>query len=108
MTKVWEWLKKYWKWVVFPIGIISAVLGWFLWWRSRDPVIPVSGTTDEAADQAVEDAAKVGDIYQKDIEALNKLAEELLKNASEEQIKEWEEVKKKPHKEVAKWIDNLS
>lgn len=108
MSKVWAWVKKHWKWIVFPVGILGAVLGWFLWWRSRDPVVPVSGTTDDVADKTAEDLAKAAEEFAKAREEVNKRAEERLKDASEEQLKEWEEIKHKPPDEVAKWIDNLS
>lgn len=26
LTKVWEWLKKYWKYILFPVGIVLGVI----------------------------------------------------------------------------------
>lgn len=106
MLVVWRWLKKYWKWILFPIGIISVILAWV----SRGGRIPplVSGTTDEAADEALEDYKKASQEYKEKLDEIHKKAEERLKDASEEQLKEYEEIKDKPLEEVAKWIDSLS
>ena len=107
MKKAWEWVKKHWKWIVFPIGILGAVLGWFLWWRGRPQDDDTSTTTDQAADQAVKDTVQAQE--DKD-QALKKLEEEhgeKLSTMTEEQQAEFEEVKKKDIDEVATWIDSL-
>ncbi len=107
MTKVWTWLKKYWKWIVFPIGILGAVLGWFLWWRSgpRDDVD--STTTDASADRVVKDIFQAQDVKDVELKELEKRHGEKLATMTEEQRTEFEEVKKKTIDEVASWIDAL-
>ena len=107
MSKVWDWIKKYWKWIVFPVGILGAVLGWFLWWRSRPGDDVDSGTPDDAADKAVDDVIAAGEERDKAIEKLEQEHSDKLAKMSEEQKAEFEEVKKKPIDEVASWIDNL-
>lgn len=107
MSKVWAWLKKNWKWLILPLWILSIILVWIF--RGGDkPLFPVSGTTDAAADQAVAAKDKAVEEFRARLDELAKKAEERLKNASEDQIKEYEELKDKPLDEVAKWIDSLS
>lgn len=106
MLVVWRWLKKYWKWILFPIGVISIILAWLA--RGRELQLPSSGTTDEAADEAMEAYKEAAREYQRKVKEAHKKAEERLKTASEEQIKEYEELKDKTPEEVAKWIDSLS
>lgn len=103
---MWIWLKKYWKWILFPIGIVSLLLAW----KSRDkgPELPDTGTTDEAADEAMEAYKAAAREYQEKVREVHKKAEERLKDASEEQLKEYEEIKDKPIEEIAKWIDDLA
>jgi predicted negative regulator of RcsB-dependent stress response len=107
MKKIWTWLKKNWKWVVFPIGVISAILGWFLWWRSRPKDDVDSTTTDAAADQAVKDTVEAQEEKDKALEQLEEKHGEKLAAMTEEQQAEFKKVKEKPIDEVASWIDNL-
>ena len=107
MTKVWAWLKKNWKWLILPLWIISIVLVWIF--RGGDkPMFPVSGTTDEAADQAVAAKDQALADFRAQLDELYKKAEARMQDASEEQVKELKDLKDKPLDEVAKWIDDLS
>lgn len=107
MIKAWIWLKKNWKWLLLPFWAVSILLVWIFRGGDR-PLLPVSGTTDEAADKAVEAKDKAARDFKEKLDVLAKKAEERLKSASEEQLKEYEELKDKPLEELAKWIDNLS
>lgn len=107
MKKVWEWIKKNWRWLILPLWILSLLLMWFLS-GGRTKFFPPSGTTDEAADQAVAAKDKAVAEFRARLDELAAKAEERLQGASEEQIKEYEELKDKPIEEVAKWIDSLS
>jgi len=107
MTEVWAWLKKNWKWIVFPIGVLGALLGWFLWWRGRPTDDDTTTTTDTAADQAVKDTQQAHDVKEAALKELEEKHGEKLATMTEEQRKEFEEVKEKPIDEVASWIDNL-
>jgi flagellar biosynthesis/type III secretory pathway M-ring protein FliF/YscJ len=107
MSKVWAWLKKNWKWLILPLWLASVILVWIF--RGGDkPMFPVTGTTDKAADEALKAKDKAAAEFRARLDELAKKAEERLQNASEEQIKEYEELKDKPLDEVAKWIDSLS
>lgn len=107
MKKAWEWFKKHWKWFIAPLWIGSLVLIWIF--RGGDtPLLPPSGTTDEAADEAMAAKKAAMDGFRARLDELAEKAEERLKDASEEQLKEYEEIKDKPLEEIAAWIDNLS
>jgi hypothetical protein len=107
VSKVWAWLKKNWKWLILPLWLVSLLLVWFLS-GGKSTLFPPSGTTDEAADEAIAAKDKAIADFRARLDDLHKKAEERLKNASEEQIKEYEELKDKPVEDVAKWIDSLS
>ena len=106
---MWAWIKKWWKWIVFPIGILAAIGGWLLWWLGRDsePDDDTSSTTDAAADQVVEDLEKAERERELRVKAVEAKHKEKLGALSEDQQKEYEEVRKRPVEEVAKWIDDL-
>ena len=108
MKIVWNWIKKYWKWIVFPIGGVLALFGWYLWWRKKPEKDDVNSvTTDEAADKALKETVEAQANKER---ALKELEEEHLTKLSvmnDEQRKEFEEVRKKPIEEVAAWIDAL-
>jgi len=107
MTKIWEWLKKNWKWLILPLWVLSMVVVWLLS-GGRTKLFPPSGTTDQAADAATKAKDEAIEAFRQRLDALYKQAEERLKTASEAQVKEFTEIKEKPLEEVAKWIDSLS
>lgn len=107
MIKIWEWLKKNWKWVLFPIGILLSVLGWLLWWRRGKKDDTTSTTTDAAADQAVKDTAQAQEDKEKALKELEQKHGQKLAVMTDEQRKEYDRVKQKPIEEVAAWIDRL-
>jgi hypothetical protein len=59
--KAWPWLKKYWKWLLFPIGIIVFILGYSV--RPKPKVLSseLTGAADakkKADDKAAEETGK--------------------------------------------------
>ena len=105
MRKVWEWLKKNWKYLLFPLWILSLILVWVLSGGKAKP--PLSGTSDQAADSALkakDDA--IQQLRERDAQIAQQL-EEKLRNASKEQIEELKKMKDKPLDEVAKWVDSI-
>lgn len=107
MKKAWEWFKRNWKWFIAPLWILSLILIW-IFKGGEEHLFPPSGTTDEAADEAMAARKAATDAFRARLDELAKKAEERLKDASEEQLKEYEEIKDKPLDEIATWIDNLS
>lgn len=107
MKKIWEWLKKNWKWLVLPFWVLSMVAVWLLS-GGRTKLFPPSGTTDVAADSALKAKDEAIELFRVRLDELYKKAEERLRAASEAQVKEFTEIKEKSLEEVAKWIDLLS
>lgn len=107
MKKVWEWLKKNWKWLVLPLWAASIILVW-LFRGGAKPLFPPSGTTDQAADAAMRAKDQAIADFRSKLEELARKAEERLRNASKEQVDEFNGLKDKPLDEVASWIDKLS
>lgn len=107
MKKIWEWLKKNWKWLILPLWVLSMVAVWLIS-GGHTKLFPPSGTTDAAADSALKAKDEAMEAFRVRLDELYKKAEERLKTASEEQVKEFTEVKGKSLEEVAKWIDSLS
>lgn len=105
MAKIWEWLKKWWKWIVFPVGILGVVLSWFFWWHI--PEDDQFSTPDAAADDAVNAAIKAARQRRIEIEAIELKHALKLVAMSSEQKKEYKVVREKTPEEVAAWIDNI-
>ena len=106
MKNAWEWLKKNWRYLVFPLWVASLILVWLLS-GGRRPIMPVSGTTDQVADDAAKAKDEAIQQFRDRLDQLAKLMEERLKNASKEQMEEFQQMKDKPIEEVAKWIDTV-
>jgi CRISPR/Cas system-associated endonuclease/helicase Cas3 len=107
MRKVWEWLKKNWKYLLFPLWVVSLILVWVLsGGKSRLP--PLSGTSDRAADDAMKAKDAAIQEFRDRLDALYEATQQRLQKASGEQLEEFKTMKDKPLDEVAKWIDKLS
>lgn len=107
MNKIWDWLKKNWKWFVLPLWLVSIVLVWLFTRGGTRKFGPVSGTSDQAANTAVNAVVTAAEEKDKAIADILKYFEEKLKKASVEQLKEFETLKEKPTSEVASWIDKF-
>jgi hypothetical protein len=106
MTKVWAWLKKNWKWLIAPLWLLSVVLVW-LFTGGLKSKPQISGTTDVAANTAVNTVVEAQVEKDTAIKQILKLFEEKLQKASVEQLKEFDTLKDKPVAEVVAWIDKF-
>jgi hypothetical protein len=108
MTKVWSWFKANWKWFILPLWVVSIILVWlFTRGGVKDHTPVVSGTTDQAANTAVNTVVTAAEEKDKAIKEVLQVFEEKLKKASTEQLKEFETLKDKPASEIASWIDKF-
>ena len=107
MSAVWDWIRNHWKWLLFPVWIISLLLVW-IFRGGEVPFLPISGTTDEASDEALKAKDEAIGKFRARLDEIAEKAEGRLREASEDQIKEFDAVKDKPIDEVASWIDKLS
>lgn len=103
----WPWLKKYWKWIIFPVGILGLIAAAIAGSRVIDTVDVDQKKLDEIddkRDEAIEEADRKRD------EKLLELAEkhkERLEHISSEQEKELEDLAEKPIEEVVAWFDQF-
>lgn len=105
LKKAWDWLKKYWKWILFPIGILLLVGGIIAKIIRPDPPPgpDFSKDGDDALD-AIEEANRRRDLKLAELEEKNK---QRLEQLSSDQQKEYEELKDKDLEEVVAWFDRL-
>lgn len=106
-SKIWTWLKKNWKWLILPLWAISIVLVWLFKGGSKID-LPISGTTDQAADEALAKKDKIIADLRDKLEALDAKVKEMTAGASEEQVKEYEKLRDEALGDIAKWGDDLS
>lgn len=104
---VWAWLRKYWKWLLFPVGISMAAASYIAGSLSRSrPVI--SGTpTEVAAQKLFEQVVKSQANRDAKLEDLKKQHADKLVNISKEQQEEMEKLRHKNIEEVVAWFDQL-
>ena len=98
--KLWMWLKKYWKYVLFPIGIIVGILS-VLGRRKSGPVIaPEVLGAEEDKKRAREDAdkkLKVADAEQtRKIQAITEEHAKVIDQLNAEQKGRLEELREDP------------
>lgn len=107
VAKVWGWLKRNWKWILFPVGFLVFVGGILIAAKSRDTdsLLPPD-LGEEGEDLADEILVAVAE-RDRQLEELLVKHHERLEELDGDQRKELEELKKKPLEEVVLWFDNL-
>lgn len=101
--KVWLWWKKWWKWVLFPVGIAGFLLAGrraATEWQSIVPPPPDDRTAAEIQEVLAERDRKLQELKQQHAAKLQQL--------SQAQSQELEELNAKPLEEVVQWFDKLS
>jgi membrane protein insertase Oxa1/YidC/SpoIIIJ len=106
MAKIWAWLKTHWKWLIAPLWAVSILVVW-LFTRGGTLKLPVSGTTDQAANNAVDGVIQAAEHKTEAITKLETQYQAKIEKMSVEQRAEWEKVKDQPIQEVASWIDHF-
>ena len=86
--KVWSWIKKYWKWLLFPIGVLAFFIGRATAKRNFTVVNPELHEADKKAREAQKEAdreageaktekdEKVSELKKEHAETLEKLTDE--------------------------------
>lgn len=106
LSKIWSGVKKHWRWILFPVGI----LGFLLAGREvverfdRDDPPPPPPDDDktimEVRNALAERAIKLEELKEEHAAKLREL--------SQQQAQELEELEAKPLDEVVAWFDKLS
>lgn len=106
--RVGGWIKRYWKWIIFPFGVLGILITALASaaGRRRISTVPppdVGRAGEDALDTIVEaDAARDAKLSQLHLEN-----QERLRDLSEDQKKELEELKDKSLEEVVTWFDRI-
>jgi len=107
MLKAWTWFKKYWKWIIFPVGILLAIA------TATTTVALVSQYAEPPRDLDEKTREALKKLRNSELVRDQKIAElevrnhERLKEMSDEQQTELDELQDKPLEEVVTWFDNL-
>jgi hypothetical protein len=101
---IWAWIKRWWKWVLFPIGALLALAG-AISRRRLDPVPapPLARAGEEALAQ-VEAANEARDLKLAELQVAHRGR---LTSLTEDQKKELKELQEKPLEEVVAWFDKI-
>lgn len=108
MNRYWAWIKVHpWQALIFPITVVALVLLW-IFHGGEKPLKPaLSGTTDQAADEALKIKEEALQIYLRGLEDVTKRAREKLDKATAEQLAEYKLMSGKTPTTIASWIDKL-
>lgn len=101
MYNVWQWIKKYWKWIIFPIGLASLAIAFFAGKSQAGPQ-----QSDHSQD-AIKDVIDSTEQRDQQLEQLKEEHKERLADLSDDQQQELEELQNKPTEEVVAWFSRL-
>lgn len=103
---VYYWIKRNWKYILFPIGAVVALVGYIAGKSKRvdSPTIPDLGDAGVTAIDATVAANAERDLK---LEELREKNQDRLKELSDGQQKEFEGLKDKSLEEVVAWFDKI-
>lgn len=107
LTKIWGWLKRNWKWVLFPVGLLMFIGGIIIAATSRDTDIPDPPDFGKEGEDLAKEIAEAAAERDRQLEELRVKNQQRLEQLDADQQKELEELKDKPLEEVVSWFDNL-
>lgn len=102
----WAWVKRHWRWILFPVGIMGFLLAGRqvverFDWDGPPPPPP----DDDKTVVDIRNAMAERDIL---LEELKKQHAQKMHELSEQQAREFRELEGKPIDEVVAWFDKLS
>lgn len=106
LTKAWTWCKKHWKWIIFPVGILSVVAAGMAAALAGQYAEPPRDL-DEKTRESLKKLRKAELVRDQKIAELEVRNHERLKDLSEDQQSELEGLQDKSLEEVATWFDTL-
>lgn len=110
MIAVWAWIKKYWYWILLPIGILILLARIFRQDKPTTTVVVENKTPTAAADIALHDnmtmaaTAKAEAATAAEIKKIEEEHKAVLDKLDDTQRLEYEQLKKKPAQEVTNWL----
>ena len=110
-AKILAWLRKYWLWILFPIGLlVAAAWAYSRFFPQRKTVVVEGSKPDVGAVIAIHDnqtAAKIEEAEKAtgvEIKAIEEKHQEVLDQLNDTQRLQYEELKKKPAQEITNWL----
>jgi len=105
MERIKEWFLRYWKWLIFPVGLLGLLLGLAgsCIPRRPKPSSPLPAKTREALDK-LRTADERRDTRLIELEQRH---EAKLRELSEQQLEELETLRDAPLERVVQWFDTL-
>lgn len=98
--KVWAWLKKYWKWLLFPVGILLGILSMLGRKRIFNVVSPELVEAEKVREEAEEDKRqRIEELEQERSERLEEIERvhaDTVSKLTDEQKKRVEELREDP------------
>lgn len=107
LVKIWAWLKKYWKWIIFPIGLIGILAAFIAGRLTRSTPTPIVIDNGDDAEEALEETRRAAEARDAKLKELREKHQNRLESLSVEQQKELDELKDKPFEEVVSWFDRI-
>jgi hypothetical protein len=100
LHKIWAWLKKYWKWLLFPVGLIIGILTMIGRRKKITVTSPEVTEAEEARKKADEEARKRLQELEEDrrekIENIEKEHADTIRELTEDQRSRLEELREDP------------
>lgn len=107
LKAAWNWIKRNWKWILFPVGLVSLLVSALVGakaFHDANPDREDLDTIDEDLERAAEEAMRERD---KKLVELAEKHKSRLDTLSSEQERELEELTERPIDEVVMWFDQL-
>lgn len=101
MHKVLDWLKAYWVWIVFPVGVLLLFL------RFRKQPVMIGEDHGSGAVDAAHQMAQTARDHQAALDRLEHRHLEKLSQMTDEQRQEWQRLRQGSVDAAAAWIDKL-
>jgi cell division protein FtsB len=109
VKKLWDWVKKNpWKAIGFPLVVLGILLAWLSSGGKKSLGTVISGTTDDAARDAMKAKDKAIAEYKQEQAKATAEVRAKLNKASKEQLEELKKVQAEEPAKVAEWINKLS
>lgn len=103
---VWPWVKKYWKWVLFPVGILTAILAASAAAAgARD--FPPPDDLDKKTQDHLKKLRSADEKRNAALVMLENKKHEKLNELSKNQMKELKQLRSASTEEVVSWFDRL-
>lgn len=103
----WPWLKRNWKWVLFPVGILALLFGTGVAAATIKEYAEPPDDLDEKMRETLKRLRKSELEHDKKVYELEQKHKEHLRQLTDAQQKELEELQGKPLEEVVTWFDRL-